>query len=521
MTFLRNCWQSRWVRFPIWTIVSLVTLYALACALINWSGARRWREAQATVKAEGESLDFRATVVDPVPDAENFCATPLLKDLALVVEGDQSKGAPGKNRERLKSIKLPATGKDGPRPKLGNVALGRPADLKAWAKWLRQDGSFPMPAESGAPAGDVLAALSKYDDIARELAVGLDRPRAQWTPAWKTRDLPPDLFSIALPQLASVMEASRTLTLRSVAAARAGEASNAHTSALVVARLSQASLDDPFLIGALVAVADAGLLVNATWEICDAQAGSAEDFQKLETALSTLDFHRGLLQAWRSELAGAAGMLQFIKGDRQKAAEMATLGGGGTPVGMLVKLTTRLIPDGLFDANGAVLVDQELHSLLNPLRDQSWPDAIRSGAALETEMTQIHKDLWLHPDCFLAAMITPAVKSVVTKAGYTQTLVHQATIACALERFRIANGTYPDSLDAVKLADGKPLPLDGMDGKPMRYRKTADGKYALWSVGFDGKDDGGKRALDPKNPENTKFQDAGYVGDWVWDFPTK
>ena len=85
---------------------------------------------------------------------------------------------------------------------------------------------------------------------------------------------------------------------------------------------------------------------------------------------------------------------------------------------------------------------------------------------------------------------------------------------------RMENGSYPHSLDAVKLANGKPMPLDIMNGKPMGYRGTTDGKYLLWSVGFDGEDDGGKRTLDQKQPDNTRFSDAKYSGDWVWDFPS-
>ena len=94
-------------------------------------------------------------------------------------------------------------------------------------------------------------------------------------------------------------------------------------------------------------------------------------------------------------------------------------------------------------------------------------------------------------------------------------------IACALERQRIEKGSYPDSLDAVRLADGKSLPPDPMNGKPMHYRKTADGRSAVWSIGFDGKDDGGKRTLDQKKAKETKFHDASYTGDWVWDFPAE
>ena len=49
--------------------------------------------------------------------------------------------------------------------------------------------------------------------------------------------------------------------------------------------------------------------------------------------------------------------------------------------------------------------------------------------------------------------------------------------------------------------------------------KDGDENFNLWCVGLDGKDDGGKRVLSEKHPENTKFADAKYIGDWVWDFP--
>jgi hypothetical protein len=37
-------------------------------------------------------------------------------------------------------------------------------------------------------------------------------------------------------------------------------------------------------------------------------------------------------------------------------------------------------------------------------------------------------------------------------------------------------------------------------------------------VGFDGVDDGGKRILDTKNPDLTKFNKRSYKGDWVWSY---
>ena len=39
------------------------------------------------------------------------------------------------------------------------------------------------------------------------------------------------------------------------------------------------------------------------------------------------------------------------------------------------------------------------------------------------------------------------------------------------------------------------VPLDPVDGQPLRYRRNADGTFLLYSVGENGKDDGGNPAL--------------------------
>ena len=77
------------------------------------------------------------------------------------------------------------------------------------------------------------------------------------------------------------------------------------------------------------------------------------------------------------------------------------------------------------------------------------------------------------------------------------------------------HGAYPDRLDAANHPGEPAIPLDIISGRPMGYRRTADGRYVIWCVAFNGKDHGGKRVLGGKNREPT---DAAYAGDWVWDF---
>ena len=524
MNFLKRCWQKRWLRRLTWTVVILTVLIASLYAWVNWSGARQLRKVEAMLKAEGETLGFRETMNEPVPEAENFCAIPLLKDLALIVDNDANKGGPGENRKRLEAMRLPSSAKGVARqPKYANAAIGKRTDFKAWADFLRKDGSFPMPADSGDGARDVLAALSKYDAIVQELAAGLNRSKTQWTPEWKTRELSELLAAIQVPHYSSVTGVNNYLSLRVAVAAHTGEVAKAHEAAQLIARFSQASMNDPMLIGLLVGASGAEILHHATWELCAKNAGNMENFTKLESTIRAFDFQRTALRAFRSEIAANVSTIQFIKRKSSNSLEqLIALNSDGRSKGRAFE---RVIKSAMLsvniDASAALIADRGFRYLIKPLRDHGWQAARKASQEWEKELAEMHEHRWSHPSYIIPLLLVPAYSIFINKSIFTQALVNQSIIACALERYRIEKGSYPDSLDAVRLADGKPLPLDPIHEKPMGYRNTADGKYALWSVGFDGKDDGGKRTLNEKKPENTQFHKADYVGDWVWDFPAE
>ncbi|HEX8551612.1 MAG TPA: hypothetical protein VF681_08660 [Abditibacteriaceae bacterium] len=64
--------------------------------------------------------------------------------------------------------------------------------------------------------------------------------------------------------------------------------------------------------------------------------------------------------------------------------------------------------------------------------------------------------------------------------------------ALALRAFRVENGTYPTRLDELMSGYLKAVPADPFGGgEKLRYKRTAN-SYVLWSIGPDGKDDGGK-----------------------------
>jgi hypothetical protein len=87
---------------------------------------------------------------------------------------------------------------------------------------------------------------------------------------------------------------------------------------------------------------------------------------------------------------------------------------------------------------------------------------------------------------------------------FAQTAVNQGIIACALERFRLANGKYPETLDALVPTSLPGIPRDVVVGRPMIYENAGDEHFVLRGVGPNQIDDRKKPASD----------------DWVWSFPT-
>jgi hypothetical protein len=92
--------------------------------------------------------------------------------------------------------------------------------------------------------------------------------------------------------------------------------------------------------------------------------------------------------------------------------------------------------------------------------------------------------------------------------------------AIALERFRLAHGSYPKSLDALVPDWLKTPPIDFMNGKPLHYSLRGDGHFLLYSVGLDETDDGGKMAAESDDDDlMARMRGLQHNPDIVWPLP--
>lgn len=99
------------------------------------------------------------------------------------------------------------------------------------------------------------------------------------------------------------------------------------------------------------------------------------------------------------------------------------------------------------------------------------------------------------------------VDKVGQTAAYVQTQINETALACALERCRLAQGSYPETLDALAPRFIDKIPRDVIDGAPLHYHRPASNTFSLYSIGWNGQDDGGTRGRDDYPYTN---------GDWVW-----
>ncbi len=107
-------------------------------------------------------------------------------------------------------------------------------------------------------------------------------------------------------------------------------------------------------------------------------------------------------------------------------------------------------------------------------------------------------------------------KGLILRAAKAQTMRNLGLTAIALNRYRLRNAVWPESLDQLVPDFLAAVPRDPMDGNRLRYQSQDDAGFRLYSVGVDFEDDGG----DPRPvKEGVEFKDIWQGRDVVWPMP--
>jgi hypothetical protein len=97
---------------------------------------------------------------------------------------------------------------------------------------------------------------------------------------------------------------------------------------------------------------------------------------------------------------------------------------------------------------------------------------------------------------YISAISTPNMSSLVRNAVHAETLRRLAIADIAIKRYELHNHRPPADLQALVPGFLSAVPIDPMSARPICYRLNPDATYALYSVGEDAQDDGGRGGAD-------------------------
>jgi hypothetical protein len=236
---------------------------------------------------------------------------------------------------------------------------------------------------------------------------------------------------------------------------------------------------------------------------------------ELEKYLASVDLLAEFKHSMRGERALNVSGLDYLRrqGFKANASGYGFMGDDGSAQKMEHSLN--LVPSGMLYQNMLTIARMHQDFTLAAVDEQSHRVFPVISKAADDAVETLHKGFY--PYSVFASMLFPAFSKTSMKSGRMQTYVDAARVACGLERYRMANGRLPDTLDTLAPRFVEKIPNDVIDGKPLRYRTTADGGYVMYSVGWNKTDDGGELVWTKgKNPSIDATK-----GDWVWRSPPR
>ncbi len=499
------CWRN--FRRVLFVVACLVTVIALAYAEEDWRGKHAWRKHQRQGEAKGEKFNFHALLPPPVPDEKNFALMSLLKPVFDFTPGPHGTVWNDTNgMERLRNLAGSAELSTGRTTNdhlvRGSLEKGTFADLAACAAFYRGNTNYPQAPEGAAPAEVILTALNKFAPELKEFQeAAATRPDCRFPIHYDTEPS----WGILLPHLAPVKGLTILTEIRAVAELEAGRSGDAFDDLKLGLRFSDSIRKEPILIDHLVRLATLGIDLQIVREGLVRHAWTEGQLSELEKDLGSINLLAEYQHAMEGERAFCTAGLDYLRRRGWKDNPLDYVGNGSDQQ----VLPLNVMPGGWYYQN-MLTISRIFQEFTMPTVDAQ---ARRVKPAIAEDGMRAIEAMHTGPYTVLAKILLPAVQKAVQKTAHMQTCLDAARVACALERYRLANGKLPDNLAALTPQFLEKIPSDLIDGQALRYRPEPDGSYVLYSIGWNRTDDGGKLAW--KKDKSESGVDVRR-GDWVW-----
>ena len=471
----------------------------------------------AQKKADGDAIDMKSLVPEPVAEEENVWGHPFFKLMADAARyGEEGQAA----RTQISSISKTSPYRSLARPddpkglryvKREGDDFRSTSNTQHPLQWVHRYGVAILAAE--AETGRVHeepATWSELGELIRNhyqsaeqptqlLEEAVSRPFDQFPYEWEKS------FEMLLPHLAILKALSLGTTLRSQAASLVGEGDEAFRFLTLSLKLAMTG-DDDFLISRLVQFAQTKIALGGIRVAQQFHQGTDEQWKAMERHLDDWDFLDLPATALRGERAMGHGAIASVADKRFNELQWAIrrfedFGSSTAGSGSWIEESFQAVADILLTSTARAVVIKNWRQVLLAYEKTianltATAHKARSTAWNECDVPPLPGSLESYG--LFAKLFLPATEKVFVKAVEAQHHVALAKVAIALERFYIANQAYPESLSDLVPAFLPSEPIDPMTRGAWTYRRLETKGFLLYSFGRDGEDDGGAFRAEPK-----------------------
>jgi hypothetical protein len=334
-------------------------------------------------------------------------------------------------------------------------------------------------------------------------------------------------FTLLLRHLPSLKHAAQSLNASALYNLHERKTSDACADVRAMLAIVKGQSEERLEISQLVRIAIAHIAAATTWEILQDPNTSENDLALLLQNWQSLEFISPVKKAYLMErVMGLRSMEQFQQTPNELWSSVSGPGGGietmwhksqwrwfWSYVDERRALQTQSM---LIEATQMAETNKSFQSVQSFVRSNfvelhfEMPQPQDEGFRVDIDEFGVR---WLFSEGAYDSF------AVLRKAMVMETVQNVAVTAIALKRYELRHHQLPATLDELTPDLLKAVPIDCMDGEPLRYRRNADGTFMLYSVGENGVDDGGNPSLQ-KNIQSLNFYwQNDHALDWVWPQP--
>jgi hypothetical protein len=487
-------------------LVAVMLVVAILVPVIHHYQLRAATEAYiAQLKAQGEPMELSQVIPPPVPPEQN--GVPFI-------------------RHALTNLPWRGIVWTNPPQAMRMIAPG-----KALVGWRQQMIFGPFDYSRG------FIGTNTWEDLGRELAAAKnDIDSFQSLTNHPILDFNLDYQNLRLPHTGWLKQSAQWLSAAAIYDLHKGNQKNACADVRAMLALVKGETDERPTISQLVRIAIASIGASANWEILQNPNVSDDDLAQLQQDWQSLEFISPLEQSLKFERVSELQEFAETRTSTEKFnkfwgyfyapdAPKPDISQFGVPIrrSLFLRKSDGIrwrwfwsYEDELYELRSSrVVIDATRIVETNKSFQmvQSFVDSNLASVripAYTRHKPQIHIRVGGIKGYGMAAL---------RKAATAQTARNVVITAIALRRYELRHHQWPDRLAQLVPEFLKSVPTDFMDGQPLHYLRNADGTFLLYSVGENGKDDGGNPALE-QGVESSSYYWQNFVAlDWVWPQP--